>query len=217
MGGAGGEAGDELLLLGQHLLLPPVAGQQLVAADLPLLQIEIVVAAVGGDPAVGDLDDPGDDAVHEVAVVAGHQQGAVEVACQPFLEPDDRLEVEVVGRLVEQQDVGVDRQDPGQGDPHLPAAGEVLHRPVEILRGETEAGQHRLGPGVEIVAAAVFEDLDDVAVAFEQLGHLVVAQRLGHLRLHRPHLLTHRDDLAGADMTSANTELQAISPTSWEK
>ena len=49
MGGPGGEAGDELLFLGQHLLLPAVAGQQLFAADLPLLQVEIVVAAVGGD------------------------------------------------------------------------------------------------------------------------------------------------------------------------
>ena len=64
-------------------------------------------------------------------------------------------------------------------------------------RGEAEAGQHRLGPGVEVVAAAVLEDLDDVAVAGQQLGHLRIVHRLGHPRFHLPHLHPHLDDLAG--------------------
>ncbi len=105
MGGAGGEAGDEFLLLGEHLLLALVAGQQLLAADLPLPLVEIVVAAVGGDGPVGHLDDAGDDPVHEIAVMAGHEERAVELVGQPLLQPDDRLHVQVVGRLVQQQHV----------------------------------------------------------------------------------------------------------------
>jgi hypothetical protein len=72
------ETGDELLLLGEHLLLAAVAGQQLLTPDFPFLQVEVVVAAVGGDRAVCHLDNAGHDPVHEFAVVAGHQQGALE-------------------------------------------------------------------------------------------------------------------------------------------
>ena len=102
--------------------------------------------------------------------MAGHQQGALELVDQPFLQPDDRFDVEVVGRLVEQQDIGVDGQDPGQGDAHLPAAAEGFDRPVEIVVREAETGEHRLGPGIEVIAAAMLEDLDDVAVALQQVG-----------------------------------------------
>ncbi len=108
MGGPGGEAGDELLLLGEHLLLAAEAGLELLPADLPLPQVEVEVAAVGGGGAARHLDDPGDDPVHELPVVAGHQQGAFKFAAQPFLKPEDRFDIEVVGRFVEEQNVRVD-------------------------------------------------------------------------------------------------------------
>ena len=76
LGGVGGEAVDEALLLGQHRLLAGVGGFAVGLADRPLLLVEVVVAGVDGDLAAVDLGDPGDDAVHELAVVRGHQQRA---------------------------------------------------------------------------------------------------------------------------------------------
>ena len=49
-------------------------------------------------------------------------------AQQPF-QPDDAGQVEVVGRLVEQQQVGPADQFAGQGQPLAPAAGKDVGRP----------------------------------------------------------------------------------------
>ena len=72
-GGMGPEAVDEALLLGEHGLLAGERGLLIVLADGALALVEIVVAGVGDDLAGIDLGDFGDDAVHELAIVRGHQ------------------------------------------------------------------------------------------------------------------------------------------------
>ena len=62
-------------------------------------------------------------AVQQAAVVRDHQRGAGE-AREPGLQPQRRFQVEVVGRLVEQQQVGVGEQRGGERHAHAPAAGE---------------------------------------------------------------------------------------------
>ena len=52
-----------------------------------------------------ELEDPAGDVVEEVAIVRDGDDGAGVVLEEP-LEPGDRLGVEMVGRLVEQQQVG---------------------------------------------------------------------------------------------------------------
>ena len=63
-------------------------------------------------------------AVEQPAVVADDEHG-VRIAREEGLEPDRALEVEVVGRLVEQQHVGPREEHRGQRHPHPPAAGEL--------------------------------------------------------------------------------------------
>ncbi len=58
------------------------------------------------------------------------------------LEPDDRLDVEVVGRLVHQQDVGPAEQHARHRHAHLPAAGQRADVAVDALVVEAEAVQH---------------------------------------------------------------------------
>ena len=67
------------------------------------------------------LQHMGGDGVDEVAVVADEQQGAAP-AHQVLLEPGDRVDVEVVGGLVEDQQVGLGDQQCGQRHPHPPTA-----------------------------------------------------------------------------------------------
>jgi hypothetical protein len=50
------------------------------------------------------------------------------VAFEEILEPERRLEVEMVGRLVEQQQVRAGEEQGGQRDPHPPAAREAVER-----------------------------------------------------------------------------------------
>ena len=60
-----------------------------------------------------ELEDPAGDVVEEVAIVRDRDDGAGIVLQEP-LEPRDRFGVEVVGRLVEQQQIGRLQQQPAQ-------------------------------------------------------------------------------------------------------
>ena len=75
--------------------------------------------------------------------MADHDQRAG-VALQPGLEPDEGVEVQVVGRLVEQQQVGRAHQRPRELQAHAPAAGEAVDRRVELVAREAQAQQQRL-------------------------------------------------------------------------
>ena len=58
------------------------------------------------------------------------------VAPQVAFEPVDGDDVEVVGGLVEEEEVGLGEEDAGEGHAHAPAAGEGVEGPVEVVRLE---------------------------------------------------------------------------------
>ena len=115
-----------------------------------------------------------DDAVHELAVVRGHQQRAGQ-RLEERLEPDDRLDVEVVGRLVHQQDVGPAEQHARHRDAHLPAARQRADVAVDPLVVEAEAVQHLARLRLERVAAEMLVLLLHLAEAREDAVHVVGA------------------------------------------
>ena len=106
---------DALLLL---LLLQPGA---------LLLEPARVVALVGDAASAVELEDPAGDVVEEVAIVGDGYDGAL-VVLEVALEPGDRFRVEVVGRLVEQQQVGLAQEKAGKRDAALFSAGEGRSR-----------------------------------------------------------------------------------------
>ena len=61
-------------------------------------------------------------------------------------QPCGRLEIEVVGRLVQQQQVGLDEERSGERDPHAPTAGEVRERHLLHRLVDAEAGEKARGP-----------------------------------------------------------------------
>ena len=112
---------DELPLAGDLLGLGVgVLGRPGVAL-LALAVVRAVVAAERGQPAVAQLPDPGHGRVQEGAVVRRDDERAGPPP-EVLLEPLERVEVEVVGRLVEQQQVRVGDDQPGQRRPRLLAA-----------------------------------------------------------------------------------------------
>ena len=76
---------------------------------------------------------------------------------QVRLQPLERLDVEVVGGLVEQQQVGIAGQRSRQRRAGELAAGERLQRPVEVLVAEPEAVQGRVDGLAPVVPAGVLE------------------------------------------------------------
>ena len=76
------------------------------------------------------------------------------IGLEEILEPQRRFEIEMVRRLVEQQQVGLREQQRRERDAHLPAAREAVERPVLRLLVEAEPdqdarGARRRGIGVD--------------------------------------------------------------------
>ncbi len=111
-----------------------------------------VVAAIRRCLAVLDVDDAIGDAVEELAIVGDEQQRAG-VLAQPRLEPQDGVEVEMVGGLVEQQQVGAAHERARHVEAHAPAAGELGHGARLVGHAEAEAVHQRGGAGAGVVAA----------------------------------------------------------------
>ena len=85
-----------------------------------------------------------------------------------LLEPLQRLDVEMVGGLVEQQHVGARRERARQRGPRELPSGEGVQRPVEVGLGEPEPVGHRGGAVAPQVAAAGLELRLRPGVAAEQ-------------------------------------------------
>ncbi len=116
------------------------------ATAVPLGEESRVVPPVGLDPRILEGEDRGDGLVEQGQVVGDDEKGAP-VAGEVLDEPALGVDVEVVGRLVEEQDVGVGEEDAGELDAPALAARHRRHRPVEVVHAEVGGGALRLGLG----------------------------------------------------------------------
>ena len=136
-------------------------------ARLLLLEPARVVALVGDAASAVELEDPAGDVVEEVAVVGDRDDRAL-VLGQVLLEPRDRLGVEVVGGLVEQQQVGRPQQQPAQRHAAALAAGEL--RDVGVAGRQAQRVHRVVELRVEVPGVGRFDLRLDAA---ELLGGLV--------------------------------------------
>ena len=151
----------------------------LLGAEVPLDALAVVgrvVAAEDGQPAVAQLPDAGHGRVEERPVVGGDQEGA-RPSPEVLLQPLDRPDVEVVGGLVEHQEVGVGDDETGEGGPGLLAARDRRRRPEPFVAGEPESGQGLVDALVERVPAQDLESVLQVRVVAAG-GMAVVLQAL---------------------------------------
>ena len=119
--GAGPETIDVGLLCGDLLLLAFIGRLCRFLFLLFLLEVSRVIAEIAaGDPTLGRHDLVA-DAVQEGAVMADHDQGSG-LLLQIVFQPLNGLHIEVVGGLVEQQQIRILKQDLAKRDAHLPPA-----------------------------------------------------------------------------------------------
>ena len=102
--------------------------------------------------------DPITDTVEEVTVVADNEAGAAEVD-ESFLEDAQGLEVEVIGRFIEDEEIPAAAQNLSQQHPVALAAREVADAVIDARVGEEEA--------LEVTANRefFFTELDEVFIA----------------------------------------------------
>src|SRR5262249_2357015 len=83
--------------------------------------------------------------VQQIALVAHHDE-ACPIEFEEGFEPQRRLEIEMVGWLVEQQQVWLGEQQRRKSDTHAPSAGERGERPMLRRLVEAQAGEDARGP-----------------------------------------------------------------------
>jgi hypothetical protein len=141
------------------------------------------------------------DLVQEVAIVRDDDHGRVALVEHVF-EPADRVDVEVVGRFVEQQDVRIREQRLCQQDAQLPARSDVAHRAAVLIDRHAHAEQQLTGTCLRSIAV-IFREFRF------QIGrlHVIVVGRF-RIRIDRvalrhrgPHLgVAHHDDVEHAHL-----------------
>ena len=122
-------------------------------------------------PAAGQVERVGAGGRQEGPIVRDDQAGLLEIA-EKMLEQNLRAQIEKVGRLVEQQQIGIVQQQCRQFHPGLPAAGKFADRPVEISPFELELAGHFAAPPVGLAAVAHQEIQGRLA----RLKRIVLAQ-----------------------------------------
>ena len=131
----------------RHALLLAFVHGLLLGKTRRALALEgAVVAGVLEHRLLFDMNDFIHHRVEEVAVVGDQNQSAL-IALEPLLQPNNRIEIEVVSRFIEQQQVRAADQRLRQVEAHTPAAGEVADRAFQLFIAEAQAVQQAGGAG----------------------------------------------------------------------
>ena len=125
-----------------------------------------VVAGIVGQLAKIEVGDARDDRVEKEPVVRDEDHG-VRICREILLEPVPRLEIEMVGRLVEQQQRRPAEQQLRERKPHLPAARQRVGGLLERLVAEAEPAKHRRDLQIDAVALFDAKAILQRAVALE--------------------------------------------------
>ena len=154
-----------LVLIGPALLFETLLPQNDVVRIVDLIVVDV---------SHRNLDGASRHIVDKGAVVRNQHHG-IGTRGQKIFEPLYRLDVEVVGRLVEQQHVGALQQQLGQLDAHAPAPAELRGIAIEIVARETQANQGLLDFGLIVGRSDERELLVGVG---DPLDKLLVVVRL---------------------------------------
>ena len=184
------------------LALIAICGHELVTPFGLLRDVFVVVAGVEMDVFIPHLHGLLDRDVQEIAVVRTQQVRAGIIVKISF-EPVPSFEIEVIGRLVEQQQIGTLQQEFREREAHLPAAGEFFGTARPILFAEAQAVEHGAGLRLNCIAVAIAKLAIDMMRAIRcprpfrivriEIRHFVM--QLFELLFHRAKIVEHRHRL----------------------
>ncbi len=155
-----------------------------------------IVADVEGEFAVFELGDFFGDDVEEVAVVGDDDDGTGVVGDE-FFEKFFALEVEMVVRFVEEEELGLFDEELGETDEFLLSAGEGGEGKRIIFFAKAETAQGGTDAVVEIESAFFFKFLHEARVAVHDAGEfflVAVDGGVAHLGFERVHFVLERGE-----------------------
>ncbi len=124
---------DPDFFLRQHLVGARIRQRLFVEHEFLALLVGGKAAGKTHQIAAIEFDDARRHAVEENPVVGDDHDRAL-IAAQQVFQPEDAIDIEMIGRLVEQQQFRLGHQRPGQGDAFLAAAGKRIDVRIAIQR-----------------------------------------------------------------------------------
>ncbi|MNC48785.1 hypothetical protein D3C75_979230 [compost metagenome] len=179
---------DALLHLLNLLLLLLVIGE---LPQQPGFLLNLVATVVGMERegfAVFDLNHFLHYGIEEVTVMGDRHHCSV-VLLQELLQPFDGFHIEMVRRLIQQQNIGTAQQQLGQADFGFLTAGQGREPAVILPGSDAQACGYTLDRGFNPVASSRFEFLLKIAIFLKQTvpAQLVCASvRYRHFQLQLP-------------------------------
>ena len=101
-----------------------------------------------------ELHDPIGNGLDKLVVVAGKQHHALEIN-EAVVDGSNRLQVQVVCRLIHHQHIGAKKHHPREHTPYLLAAGEDLDRLEDVVTREQHPSQERAFEGLRVFLRVV--------------------------------------------------------------
>ena len=107
---------------------------------------EVIVSGIKLDLSIVNICNLGADFVQEIPVM-GYDDDCILKIDQEFFQPGDGVQIQMVGRLIQKQNVRVAEQCLGKKDLDLLRAIQILHNLIVIFRGNAKAIQKSSGIG----------------------------------------------------------------------
>ena len=149
---------------------------------LLLLEPSRVIALERDAPAAIELENPAGHLVEKIAVMGDGNDGA-RIILEKALQPGDQFRIEVVGRLVEQQEIGPLQQETAQRHPPPLAAGESGY--LGVARRTAQRVHRDLDDAVEFPPVGLVDLFLQLALLGDQRIHLGWREIFGETRADR--------------------------------
>ena len=117
--------------MGDFALLVLIRRFKLHFRRITLNQILFVIAPVTDQTALADFKNAADNLVQELPVM-GDKQDRARVTLQIILEPQERLQIEMVGRFIQHQQIRLLHEEPRQMGAHYPATAHLAGGTLKI-------------------------------------------------------------------------------------
>ncbi len=183
---------------GGRLAAPAIAVAAAIAAVEHVAAVIVEIAVIGRGRAAGDQPQPIDRGLDQVAVMADEDDGAGKIVERPD-QGLAAVDVEMVGRLVEDHQVGAGEGGEAEQQARLLAAGEIGRLGVHLGAHETE----RPGAGAHLGLGSVGHQVADMVVGRPgglQLVELVLGE-IGDLQpVQAAEAAAHRLEPAGEQL-----------------
>ena len=175
---------DPDLLLGELTVEVGVGLGLCMAALLAATQIIAVVPWPVRNLAPVQLQDAVGDPLQETPVVS-HEEERARIVFEEILKPVDGVDIEVVCRLVQQEQVRLLNQCLGEQDAPLEPAGEGV---VRCIRIQTQTRDDPLGAPLDLPAATLVQLVLDVGQTRQLLRPRLCCQLMGQVEIvpHQP-------------------------------